>query len=49
MKKPVRWLVVLVLAAWVIQDPAAASHLAHQAVTWLRDAGHSLSTLAAGL
>jgi hypothetical protein len=48
-KKPIRWLLFAVLAVWVIQDPSAAAHLAHQAITWLTSAAHSLSTLTSSL
>ena len=49
MKKLIRWLMIAVAVIWVVQDPSAAAHLAHQVLSWLTSAAHSLSTLAAGL
>jgi hypothetical protein len=48
-KKAVRWLVVAVAVAWLVQDPAGAAALAHRAVLAVSHAAHALSVLASGL
>jgi hypothetical protein len=48
-KKIIRWLVIAVVVVWVIQDPDGAAALAHQAMTGLTHAAHSLSRLAGAL
>lgn len=49
MKKYAMWALVAALVWWVIQDPAAASHLARAVVGGLGHAARSFSTLASGL
>jgi hypothetical protein len=48
-KKIARWVGIAVLVAWAVQNPDSAAHLAHQAMTWLSHAGHSLTTLTGNL
>ena len=49
MKKAARLLIIAVVVAWVVQNPAAAAQLAHHAGSWLSQAGHALTTLTSNL
>ena len=48
MKRIVVWLLVALIAWWVIQDPASAARLVHGIGGFLTHAAHSLSTLTSG-
>jgi choline-glycine betaine transporter len=48
-KKVVRWVIVVVVVVWVVQNPDSAAHLAHQIESWLSQAGRSLTTLTGNL
>jgi hypothetical protein len=44
MSKYVRWLLIAVVALWVVHDPMGAAAQAHKFMTWLSQAGQSLAT-----
>jgi hypothetical protein len=44
-KKAIRWVIIAVLIVWVVQNPDDAANVAHQAMAWLSQAAHSLTTL----
>jgi hypothetical protein len=48
-KKFVRWLIVVVVVIWVVQNPAAAAQFGHTAMGWFGQAGHALTTLTSNL
>jgi hypothetical protein len=48
-KKALRWLLIAVLALWLIQNPAQAAHLAHAAMHGLSHATHAVSVLVSSL
>ena len=49
MKKAARLLIIAVVVAWVVQNPAAAAQFAHHAASWFGQAGHALTTLTRNL
>jgi hypothetical protein len=49
MSKFTRWLVIALVALWIIHDPAAAAAQAHKLLAWLSQAGTSLSTFVSSL
>ena len=49
MKTVVKWVLIVIAGLWVIQDPAGAAALLHQAIDALKHAAQSLSQLASGL
>jgi hypothetical protein len=49
MKRIVRWLLIAVLALWVLRDPSGAAALARDVMAAAGHAARSLSALAAGL
>ncbi len=49
MKRIVRWLLIAVLAVWLIKDPSGAAALIRAALSAVEHAARSLSALAAGL
>jgi hypothetical protein len=48
-KRIVRWLLIAVVAVWVLNDPASAAALARDALALIEHAARSVSALAAGL
>lgn len=49
MSKFVRWLLIALVALWVIHDPAGAAAEAHRLMHWLSQAGASLGTFVSSL
>ena len=49
MKKLIRYIVIAVLAVWVITNPTSAAAAARKAEAAISKAAHSLSTLAGSL
>jgi hypothetical protein len=47
--KAIRYLLLLIAIAWLVQDPSGAAHLVHQLMAWLSHAAQSLSAFASGL
>jgi hypothetical protein len=48
-KKAAKWLIVVLVVVWVVQNPAAAAQFAHHAEGWFGQAGHALTTLTRNL
>jgi hypothetical protein len=48
-KKLIRYVLIIVAALWLIQNPAQAAHLARSAEHGLTHAAHSLSVIASNL
>jgi hypothetical protein len=47
--KLLRYALIVIVAAWVINDPHSAALAVHKLLHLLTQAGHSLSQLASGL
>jgi hypothetical protein len=44
-KKALKWVIIAGLVVWVVNNPDNAAQLARQALAWLSQAGHALTTL----
>jgi hypothetical protein len=49
LSKLIRWLIIAVVALWLIQNPAGAAALAHHLAAGVSDAARALSTFTSDL